>query len=183
MKRMDGCLCAPHATRILVIAIVTPLVCLSIVIKSMAQGIWQHSRLFGKTECIDFDRVNQFGSIYDGRVNLKPPLFRYGPQSPAKPCEKTGSQEKKGAEPNRPLSDNSQNIQPTDASDSFDWSNAVAQSTLFLAICQGAERAVLQRLLGERAEPARMGRRRRISGQLHRPSDGGLGCGLYPNTE
>jgi hypothetical protein len=143
MKRMDCCLCAPHVTRILVIAIVTLLVCLSIVVKSMAQGVWQHSRLFGKTDCFDFDRVTvtQFGPIYDGRVNLKPPLFRYGPPPPANPCENTGGQEKKGAEPNRPLPDNlpdnSQNIQPTDASGSFDWNNAIAQSTLFLAICHG----------------------------------------------
>jgi hypothetical protein len=139
MKRMDCCLCAPHVTRILVIAIVTPLVCLSIVIKSMAQGIWQPSRLFGKAESTDFDRVTQFGPIYDGRVNLKPPLFRYRPQSPPEPRENTGSREKKGEELNQPLPDHSldnpQDIQPTDASGSFDWNNAIAQSTLFLAIC------------------------------------------------
>jgi len=141
MKRMDCCLCAPHVTRILVIAIVTPLVFLGIVITSMAQGIWQPLYLFGKTGCIDFDRAAQFGSIYDGRVSLKPPRFRYGPQSPAEPCENTGGPGKNGQEPNQPLPDhsldNSQNIQPTDASGSFDWNNAIAQSTLFLAICHG----------------------------------------------
>jgi hypothetical protein len=141
MKRMDCCLCAPHVTRILVIAVITPLVCLSIVIKSMGQGIWQHSGLFEKTECIDFDCLTQFGPIYDGRVNLKPPLFRYRPQSPPKLSENTGTQETKSEELNQPLPDHSlddpQNIQPTDAAGSFDWNNAIAQSTLFLAICHG----------------------------------------------
>jgi hypothetical protein len=143
MKRMDCCLCAPHVIRILVIAVVTPLVCLCIVIRSMAQDIWQPSHLLGKTECIDFDRVTQFDSIYDGRGNLKLPQFRYRPQSPPEPCSKenTAGQQKNGEELNQPLPDhtldNPHDFQPTDASGSFDWNNAIAQSTLLLAICHG----------------------------------------------
>ncbi len=135
MKRMDCCLCAPHVARILVIAVITPLVCLNIAIRSMAQDSWQPSHLFGKEACLDFDCKTQLSPNYDGRVILRPPIFRFQPQSPP------DIKEKNGEKLDQSLPDNTldigQDIQPADPTESFDWNNAIAQSTLFLAICHG----------------------------------------------
>jgi hypothetical protein len=144
MKRMDCCLCAPHVARILVIAVITLSVCLNIAIKSMAQGKWEPPYIFGREECLDFDCTNQAGPIYDGRVILRMPIFRLQPQSLPDIKGKNGEgldQPLPGQGLDQPLPDTTldvgQDIQPTDATDSFDWNNAIAQSTLFLAICHG----------------------------------------------
>jgi hypothetical protein len=139
MKRIDRCLCAPHVTRILVIAIVAPLVFLGIYINSPAQSTWQQSGF-----CIEFPAGKLACPVYDGRVNLKLPTF---PDEPAKspPHLKFRLQAAELSQRFRPPEDGTPNdggtpyvpLQPTDTTGGFDWNKAIAQSTLFLAISHG----------------------------------------------
>ena len=130
MKRIDCCFCVPHVTRILVIAIVATLLFFGIDIKSPAQSVWQ----VGSPECINFATQSKTCPVYEGRVNLKLPAFSELPQAGIQKAEEETNQEL----PDHSL-DNGQDIQlqPTDTTGGFNWNDAIAQSTLFLAISHG----------------------------------------------
>ena len=124
MKRLDGCFCVPHVTRILVIAIVATLLFLGIEIKSPAQSV-----LLVVPECSNFPPLEKTCPVYDGRVNLNHPSF--AEQSSLQETEDESNQEL----PDHSL-DNGPDIQlqVTDTTGGFNWSSAIAQSMLFLAV-------------------------------------------------
>ncbi|MBO0722552.1 MAG: hypothetical protein J2P41_17135 [Blastocatellia bacterium] len=127
MKRFDCCLCVLHGTRIFVIAMVV--VCSGIAIKSPAQSLRQSE----ETECLGLTSQENTCPIYDGRVNLELPRFNPRQQSPPPSTE-----EPEEALPDSTL-DNGQEIQLQQAGKTagFNWTGAILQSTLFLAICHG----------------------------------------------